>query len=931
MALWDASAGNQADANVLTENYAGISLNGQPNAVAANTGNVLRHNTIVGGASTGFLLLYAQGNEVRENDRDGGSAGLHIYPGGWPNRVYWNNFAGWTWLGVMVDAAFPDLPIEISHDGKGNHWGRPCPGPLFTPGVDSNRLNVTDSFAYGARDAWLVGGVPGCAPLDATPPDPPVIRLPAEGDVVFTSTPTIIGAAEPDSAVTVLEGSIVIGTAVATESGEFAVVAAPPLAAGPHTIHATAVDAAGNESVPSAARTFGVRAVSDVEPLVAAARKFQVVELADFPDPLESALAPNRLRIVAKVDPVRGLGGASRNHRFLAIGRRALRDSATGRVLHTTLGFTEIPNVAGSAGEPVQVVVADHWCGAGADGRQVEAGRAYPYDLSVKLVRQYVGRGVGSRCSRGEQVVDVGPGSSACLIDSLDVSNVGVVNVAAVAPAAERPRPYCSADLVMLTDKARGLSWPDLVYDRPYFTGALTSIWGEDFAITPSAVGCERRTIEDQAACVLGLTTAFGIDRPDVDLRLIGADATSTNHRIVRFQQVVQRWDVDGSQVLVTFAPDGKVTEVTSHFIPGLRVVNSRTGDYAADFAAFDRTAAEASVLSALSRLDEPMPAPPVLRFRDEVIFVDHAAESSEGRLAVYVVAEVPDAPDRKYIAVVDAADARVLLVRPVTAGAGITVDTLVAYPAFSEDRCTPPEGCPHPYDHCSPLFVDGGRCVDRCSVAEECSWMDPWASCAPDIYGGTCTVRPYESAVRVYEDGWTSPAYSAFLPYATLVDDLRALRLFFAEDLGRTGWDDSPDPTAALPFHTYLMSGASAGAADPPVVQMPLTLYNDFPGSSMLTANRYRVLAHEWSHNLVTCTTAPCRPCGECLRRGTALAVGHDCLGEGIADLYGALFAVRMFRDSPTSWTESAGCPWGVEFRETPWLTRSYGLAPCY
>ncbi len=44
-----------------------------------------------------------------------------------------------------------DTAAEVSYLGEGNYWGHDtC--PAFTPGVDSNNINVTDNFAYTSLD-----------------------------------------------------------------------------------------------------------------------------------------------------------------------------------------------------------------------------------------------------------------------------------------------------------------------------------------------------------------------------------------------------------------------------------------------------------------------------------------------------------------------------------------------------------------------------------------------------------------------------------------------------------------------------------------------------------------------------------------------------------------------------------------------------------
>lgn len=94
-------------------------------------------------------------------------------------------------------------------------------------------------------------------PGDTTPPDAPVITSPADGSSTDDTTPTVSGTAEPGSTVTVTEGTTVICTAVADAAGNWTCTPTTPLAAGSHTLGATATDAAGNTS-PADTVTFTV-------------------------------------------------------------------------------------------------------------------------------------------------------------------------------------------------------------------------------------------------------------------------------------------------------------------------------------------------------------------------------------------------------------------------------------------------------------------------------------------------------------------------------------------------------------------------------------------------------------------------------------------------------------------------------------------------
>ncbi|MCP4591391.1 MAG: hypothetical protein GY842_11650, partial [bacterium] len=74
-------------------------------------------------------------------------------------RVYRNNIYGNGGWPVSSNTA-----IELSYQNEGNFWGRSCPDVLFVAGVDTDSLDVVDSYPYGVEDAWLYGIDPGCGP-----------------------------------------------------------------------------------------------------------------------------------------------------------------------------------------------------------------------------------------------------------------------------------------------------------------------------------------------------------------------------------------------------------------------------------------------------------------------------------------------------------------------------------------------------------------------------------------------------------------------------------------------------------------------------------------------------------------------------------------------------------------------------------------------
>jgi parallel beta-helix repeat protein len=65
----------------------------------------------------------------------------------WHNNIYNNS---------VTNVQVVSWPFEVSFNQQGNYWGRDsC--PAFIAGTDSNNAQVTDSFPYTTKNAWLVG------------------------------------------------------------------------------------------------------------------------------------------------------------------------------------------------------------------------------------------------------------------------------------------------------------------------------------------------------------------------------------------------------------------------------------------------------------------------------------------------------------------------------------------------------------------------------------------------------------------------------------------------------------------------------------------------------------------------------------------------------------------------------------------------------
>ncbi|WAC66772.1 Ig-like domain-containing protein [Agrococcus sp. SL85] len=117
--------------------------------------------------------------------------------------------------------------------------------PLVTPLAEGERT-ATATQTDPAGNAS--GAASSTFEVDLTAPDAPVIETPADGAVLADAQPTVGGAGEPGSTVTVTVDGVEVGTAPVEPDGTWTLPLPAPLAEGEHVIGATQTDAAGNGS-----------------------------------------------------------------------------------------------------------------------------------------------------------------------------------------------------------------------------------------------------------------------------------------------------------------------------------------------------------------------------------------------------------------------------------------------------------------------------------------------------------------------------------------------------------------------------------------------------------------------------------------------------------------------------------------------------------
>ncbi|WP_053066700.1 Ig-like domain repeat protein [Archangium gephyra] len=143
-------------------------------------------------------------------------------------------------------------------------------------------LTPTSSLSQGAHTATATttdraGNISGPSTartftVDTLAPAAPVLTAPAA--LVATPTPVFSGTAEAGSTVAVRVDGTLVGTVTAEASGNWSFTPASPLGQGAHTATATASDAAGNTSLPSASRGFTVDTGAPAAPVLTAPASF---------------------------------------------------------------------------------------------------------------------------------------------------------------------------------------------------------------------------------------------------------------------------------------------------------------------------------------------------------------------------------------------------------------------------------------------------------------------------------------------------------------------------------------------------------------------------------------------------------------------------------------------------------------------------------
>ena len=121
--------------------------------------------------------------------------------------------------------------------------------------------------------------------IDTIAPSAPQITIPLTGTILADGNTAFGGNAEPQATVSILEGTVVVGTGTSDAAGAFAIAAV--LTSGSHSVVAKAIDLAGNQSAPSSAVTVQVTAVTAATPINGPGRMLTITKVTHSPTPFD--------------------------------------------------------------------------------------------------------------------------------------------------------------------------------------------------------------------------------------------------------------------------------------------------------------------------------------------------------------------------------------------------------------------------------------------------------------------------------------------------------------------------------------------------------------------------------------------------------------------------------------------------------------------
>jgi CSLREA domain-containing protein len=173
----------------------------------------------------------------------------------------------------VTGTAEPNSTVKVYLDGSvvstttadaGGNWSLTPPSAL-SDGTHTAKATAADAAGNTSPDSNT-----NSFTVDTTAPAAPVVLTPADGSSTNNNRPILSGTAEPGSTVTVYLDGSVAGTTTANGSGSWSYTPTAALPDGPHTVKATASDAAGNTGPDSNTNSFTVDTTAPAAPVVLA-------------------------------------------------------------------------------------------------------------------------------------------------------------------------------------------------------------------------------------------------------------------------------------------------------------------------------------------------------------------------------------------------------------------------------------------------------------------------------------------------------------------------------------------------------------------------------------------------------------------------------------------------------------------------------------
>ena len=158
----------------------------------------------------------------------------------------------------------------VTADGSGN-WSVTSEGQRTLTGTVTATATDAAGNVSGPSSVFYDEELPAAPVLTAIGDDAGTVTAPiSDGTTTDDTTPTFTGSAEPDATITIRDGAIILGTAIADAAGTWSFTPATPLGDGPHAISLTATDAAGNTGPASGTVSFSVDTDAPAAPVLTA-------------------------------------------------------------------------------------------------------------------------------------------------------------------------------------------------------------------------------------------------------------------------------------------------------------------------------------------------------------------------------------------------------------------------------------------------------------------------------------------------------------------------------------------------------------------------------------------------------------------------------------------------------------------------------------